>query len=55
MFAPLVPQQNLTERQFNTQLTEVNKHLAKALPHVLRHCQDARHIVVEEGILLLKD
>lgn len=34
--------------------TEVNEHLAKALPHVLRHCQDTGDIVVEERILLLE-
>lgn len=33
--------------------TEVNEHLAKALPHVLWHRQDTGYIVVEEGILLL--
>ena len=35
--------------------TEVNEHLAKALPHVLRHREDARHVVVQEGVLFLKE
>ena len=34
--------------------TEVDEHLAEALPHVLRHGQDARHVVVQEGVLLLQ-
>lgn len=33
--------------------TEVNEHLAKALSHVLWHCQDARYIIVQERVLLL--
>lgn len=33
--------------------TEVNEHLAKALPHVLRHRQDTGNIVVEERVLFL--
>lgn len=35
-------------------LTEVNEHFAVALSHVLGHGQDAGHVVVEEGILLLE-
>lgn len=35
-------------------LTEVNEHLAIALPHVLGHCQDTRDIVIEKRVLLLK-
>lgn len=34
-------------------LTEVDEHLAVALPHVLRHGEDAGHVVVQEGVLLL--
>ena len=34
-------------------LTEVDEHLAVALPHVLRHGQDTGHVVVEERVLLL--
>lgn len=34
-------------------LTEVDQHLAKALSHVLWHCQDTGDVVVEEGIFLL--
>lgn len=34
-------------------LTEVYEHLAVALPHVLRHGEDAGHIVVQERVLLL--
>ena len=37
-----------------SELTEVDEHLAVALPHVLRHGEDARHVVVQEGILLLQ-
>lgn len=29
-------------------LTEIDEHLAIALPHVLRHSKDTGHIVVEE-------
>lgn len=35
-------------------LTEVYKHLAVTLPHVLWHGEDAGHVVVQEGILLLQ-
>ncbi len=34
-------------------LTEVNQHLAVALPHVLWHSQDTGHIVIQERVLLL--
>lgn len=34
-------------------LTEVNEHLSVALPHVLRHGEDAGHVVVQERVLLL--
>lgn len=35
-------------------LTEVDEHLAVTLPHVLRHGEDAGHVVVQEGVLLLR-
>lgn len=35
-------------------LTEVYEHLAVALPHVLRHGEDAGHVVVQERVLLLQ-
>lgn len=35
-------------------LTEVYKHLAVALPHVLRHGEDAGHVVVQKRVLLLQ-
>lgn len=34
-------------------LTEINQHLAVALPHVLWHSQDTGHIVIQERVLLL--
>lgn len=36
-------------------LTEVDEHLAVALPHVLRHRQDAGHVVIQERVLLLHE
>lgn len=41
-------------RSLAVSLTEINEHLAIALPHVLRHSKDTGYIVVEEWILLLK-
>lgn len=35
-------------RSLAVSLTEINEHLAVALPHVLRHSKDTGHIVVEE-------
>lgn len=35
-------------------LTEVDEHLAIALPHVLWHSEDAGHVVVQERVLLLQ-
>lgn len=35
-------------RSLAVSLTEINEHLAVALPHVLRHSKDTGYIVVEE-------
>ena len=45
---------NKKNKSVNIILTEVNEHLAKALPHVLWHRQDTGYVVVKEGILLLE-
>lgn len=36
-------------------LTEVYEHLAVALPHVLRHGENAGDVVVQEGVFLLQN